>query len=73
MRVEFRFADDVSALLESMQAGPGVNVTLYRGVCRTHVHPPGEACPDVQSHTVCLTKAEARAVASALMGCAAEL
>lgn len=71
MRAHFHLNADLSISVESMLHGQNVNLTVYRGVC--YEHKPGEECKEVQAQTLALGKSEARAIASAMMGCAAEL
>ena len=71
MRARFHLNGDLEIWVESEPHGHGVDLSFKRGVC--YQHGPGDACQEIQTETIALPKNEARAIASAMMGCAADL
>ena len=85
MRAQFHLAADLDVVVSNDEIGRRVNLQVFRGVCYETGHsrhtllPEGEAgqekvldCPERTVDSVTLARNEARAIASALMGCAAE-
>lgn len=86
MKAQFHMAGDLDVLVTPDETNRHVRLQIIRGVCYevghpSHALPPeGEAvteplvgCPERSVDSLVFSRAEARAVASALMGCAAEL
>ena len=81
MEASFRLAGDLKVKIDSDRLGDGggvVRLIILRGVCYEHkpednVGTAEGPCPEIKAGVVMLTKPQARAVASAMMGCAAEL
>ena len=80
MRANFHLSADFEIVVESDLQMGGVTITTLRGVC--YEHPVEQPCPDephnadnrrVTADAIVLPKNHARAIASAIMGCAAEL
>jgi hypothetical protein len=67
MRAEFRLSADFHVIVDNETPTHTVVVSMYRGV--DFENPISARVP---SETVPLSKAQARALASAIMGCAAE-
>lgn len=78
MEVKFKIAGGLNLNVEEDRVSRVVRLVTLRGVCYEHTEKDnvGNAdgpCPEIKADVLILTKAEARAIASAMMGCAAEL
>lgn len=83
MRATFHLSADLQVEIHNDPSG-AVYLAVYEGVCYDHpiqAHQPlgpeepipAGHCSGVRSHRLAATKSQARAIASAMMGCAAEL
>lgn len=70
MRAEFHLSADFAVHVENEPHG--VRLSTFKGVCYDHVRGAAE-CKEVIVESWSLNKQHARAIASAMMGCAAEL
>ena len=86
MNAQFKLSADLEIHIDPDRVNQTARVSIIRGVCYeaghpSHVLPPeGNAgteavhgCPEKTVDAISLSKNEARAIASALMGCAAQL
>lgn len=71
MRAQFHLNGSLDVVVEGGATNPGVSVTAYEGTCYEH-HLGDEACKERKASMLLLNKHQARAIASAIMGCAAE-
>ena len=82
MKAQFHLSADLEVIVEAEHPCRTVKLTLLRGVCYEHPHsasvqPAGTIpigpCKAITADAISLTRSNARALASAIMGCAAEL
>ena len=75
MRAEFRLSPERTISVESEHLAGGhaiVRLVVFDGVCFDHtLH--DDSCKERKVEVIALGKVAARAIASAMMGCAAEL
>ena len=69
MQAQFHLSGDFEVRVENEPGG--IRFTTFRGVCYDHVRGASE-CKEVIVESWSLSKHHARAIASAMMGCAAE-
>jgi hypothetical protein len=69
MRAQFHLSADFEVHVENEPGG--VRLSTFRGTCVDHVRGDTE-CPDVKIESWSLNRQHARAIASAMMGCAQE-
>lgn len=69
MRAEFRLSADFTVVIETL-SDHGVEIRTLEGV---DYEMPHELSDKITRRSIVLPKSQARAIASAMMGCAAEL
>jgi len=70
MKAEFHLNGSLDVVVEN-DPGNGIRLTKWEGVCYEHFL-GDEKCKERHGEVVVMTKHHARAIASAIMGCAAE-
>ena len=69
MRVQFNLNGSLDVVVEN--DGGTMRLTKWEGTCYEH-HLGDEACKERRGEVLVMNRHESRAIASALMGCAAE-
>lgn len=75
MRAQFRLSPELTVQVEAEHLAGGsstVRFVAFRGACFDH-HLHDESCKERTVEVFVFDKSQARAIASAMMGCAAEL
>jgi hypothetical protein len=81
MKADFKIAADLTISMQPDKPNELVTLTIRSGVCDGTHHPAadvregllGPMCTHMAEEHISLSKSTARAIASAMMGCAAEL